>query len=115
NHGRPNRLDLRFQPRPAGGELARGWLGVQPSGTPRRELEMLDRIGQVDFTAIDADLRQSLVQQSTGGPDEWAACQILLVAWLLTNQHQPGVRRALAKNGLRRVLVEMTSLAASCS
>jgi hypothetical protein len=47
---------------------------------------------------------QRLSQKATSGSDEWSACEILLVAGLLTYEHYRGGRRTFTKDGLCGVL-----------
>ncbi len=80
----------------------------------RLELEMLDRVGDVDRLAIDAGVFQRLVQEMSRRPDERLAREIFLIARLLTDEHEFGARRSLAEYGLGRVSVEGTGRAVRC-
>jgi hypothetical protein len=70
------------------------------------ELEMLDRVGDVDAGAVDPRVAQRAVERLAGGADERLAGEILLVAGLLADRDHRGVERAFAEYGLRRVAVE---------
>ena len=55
-------LDFVEQPSPAYLDLAGVGALMQPSLAARLKLEMLDRIGHVNASAVDARLRERLVQ-----------------------------------------------------
>src|SRR6185369_10029109 len=76
------------------------------------ELEVLDRVGDVDLAARDAELLERAGEKLPGRTDEGTALQILLVARLLAHEHQPGAAAAFAADRLRRVLADR-ALAAS--
>ena len=69
---------------------------------PWLELEVLDRIGQVDLASADAGLVQQLAMELPGGPDERLALDILLRARLLPDEHQRRTRRSRTEHGLGR-------------
>src|ERR1700730_2346020 len=91
------------------------WAGHFPPGqgdfSARDELEMFDRIGDVDFVAIDADFFQRPVEHLPGRSDEWLAGKVLLVAGLLADQHHLGSLRTFAELRLGGVFPEMTGAA----
>ena len=61
------------------------------------EFEMLDRVGDVDLLAVDADLLQGAVEHLAGRSNEWSAGEIFLVAGLLADQHQGCLLRGLRR------------------
>src|SRR5690606_37454934 len=75
------------------------------------ELEVLDRVGHIDGSAIDARLLERSVQDPPGGADERRAFEVLLVPRLFTDEQEAGVRRALAEHRLRGVAVQAASSA----
>ena len=83
---------LQLQPHLAALDLVCVRPLVQPALAAHLVLEVLDRIGDEDFLARDAGIRQRLVEDAPGGPDERLAGQVLLVARLLADQHE-GARR----------------------
>jgi hypothetical protein len=106
---RPNGRQLSRQPRAAGDDLGDGRRLVDPPFTLPAEPEVLHRVGQIRLRAIDAGLRECLVEQPTCRPDEDPAFLVLDVAGLLAHQHQLGSLRALAGYHPVGVLVEIAS------
>src|SRR5213080_1894358 len=62
--------DLGVEPRPAGGDLGRVRLGVNPPLAARLPLEVLHRVCDVGLTPIDTGLLEGAIEQLTGRPDE---------------------------------------------
>ena len=104
--------DLGVEPRPAGGDLGRVRLGVNPPLAARLPLEVLHRVGDVGLTPIDTGFLEGAIEQLAGRPDERPATQVLVVARLLTDEHDPRVSLAFAEDGLGRALIEVTARAA---
>src|SRR3546814_2321622 len=77
-----------------------------------RELEMLDRVGDVDLAAFDSGLVEHAIEHPPRRADEGATGQILLIARLLADQHDRGADGAFAEHRLRRVLIERATRAA---
>src|SRR5688500_12309835 len=77
----------------------------------RPELEVLHRIGDVGGRTIDARLDESPVQQPAGRPDERFARAVLLITGCLADDQHGSVGRTRTEHRLRRVLVQVTSLA----
>src|SRR3546814_4963003 len=77
-----------------------------------RELEMLDRVGDVDLAAFDSGLVERAIEHPPRRADEGATGQILLIARLLADQHDRGAAGAFAEHRLRRVLIERATRAA---
>jgi hypothetical protein len=104
-HDQPrlHQLDLTEQPRLAGGDLARVRLLVDAPLATQGELEVLDRVGDVDLAALDAGLAQGPIEQLPGGADERPPLPVLLVARRLAHEHHGRGLRPLAEHGLRRV------------
>ena len=98
---RVNQSQLVLQPRPAGGHLVIIGLGMQALLAGRGELEMLDRVGQIDLAPLDTGRSQCPIQQLAGRAHERPPRQILGVARLFAHNHQARVRRAFAEHGLR--------------
>jgi hypothetical protein len=85
---RPHRVYLRDEPWSACDNLgATGLLVYPPFAVPAGELEMLHGIGLVCHPWIDAGLVERPGKQTTRRTDERQTCAILLVARLLTDQH----------------------------
>src|SRR5581483_3998772 len=59
-------------------------------------------IGDVDVCVVEADRSQHQVEQFSGSADEGLACEILVAAGRLTDQHDPGLRIAAREYELRR-------------
>jgi hypothetical protein len=66
---------------------------VQSPLAAHHELEVLDRVGQVDLPPVDPGPLEIAVEQAPRRPDEWPPDKILLVAWLLADDHQFGLLR----------------------
>ena len=109
---RPDQRDLAFQPVQAGRRLALRRRLVDAPLAAQLELEMLDRVGEVELIAAPAELRQRAVEQGAGRADEGTSAQILLVARLLADQHQARIRRALAGHRLSRLRADRAGAAA---
>src|SRR3546814_6642609 len=73
------------------------------------DLEMLDRVGDVGGGAVDAGVRERLVEDAAGGPDEGTAGQILLIPRLLADEQDARVERPLAEHCLGAAFVEMAA------
>jgi hypothetical protein len=67
----------------------------------RLPLEVLDDVRDVGELPVDARLLERPVEQLARGADERPAREILLVAGLLTDEHQLGLGPSLAEDGLR--------------
>jgi hypothetical protein len=80
-----------------------------PSARP--PLEVLDGVREVDTLPVDARARQGVVEHTPGWADERAPLDVLAIAGLLADEQNPRVRRALAENGLRRILPESAGTA----
>jgi hypothetical protein len=72
---------------------------------------VLDDIGDVNASAINACVNQDAVEQPPRRSHERLALSILLVSGLLTYQHHIGVHRPLAEDRLGRSLIEIASRA----
>jgi hypothetical protein len=88
------------EPPAASVDLARLRLLVDAPFAPRLVLEVLHRIGDVDLVASDAGSLERAVEHLAGGPHERTAGQILLVAWLLADEHERGIGRPFAEDGV---------------
>ena len=73
------------------------------------ELEVLDRVGDVDARAVDPGLLQRRVEQLAGRADERPSGEVFLVARLLADEHDRRVERPFAEHGLGRMLVEVAA------
>src|SRR5512144_361143 len=78
----------------------------------RLPLEVLDDVGDVGVAALDFGLLQRLVQDPPGWADERMALDVLAVAGLLADQHQPCPLEALPEDGLGPGLPERAGPAA---
>jgi hypothetical protein len=68
----------------------------------RRPLEMLHNIGDVHFVAINTRLRERLIEQFAGRPDERSASPILSIAGLFSHQHDDCVGPSFSEYSLYR-------------
>ena len=85
---------------------------MDPALALRLPLEVLDDVRDVCGRAVDPGLLHRLVEQPTCRADERLALLVLLVARLLPDEHDLGLRRPLAEHRLRPGLPERTGLAA---
>ena len=100
---------LRQQPGTTGADLVGVWFFVEAPLAPslgRLPLEVLDRVGDVRSSALDLRRLERLVQQPSRRAHEGQSSPILLVARLLTDQHERRVRVPRAEHGLGRTLPE---------
>src|SRR5580698_8694965 len=75
------------------------------------EFKMLDRVGDVDQPPVDARLFQRVIQQLSRGPDERAADDVFLIAWLFTDEHHQRAAWTFAEHGLCRWSAQFATLA----
>ncbi len=101
-----------IEPRPAGRELGRARLLVDPALAASLPLEVLDRVRDVGELAVDSGRLEPLVENAPGRPDERLSGQILLVPGLLANEDDLGGAPALPEDGLRARLPEVARPAA---
>ena len=100
-------IKFLLQPYVAGVDLQQVRFYVQSALAARLPLEMLDRVGQEDFAARESRRLKALLQHCTRRSDERTTLQILVIAGLLTHEHDPGVCRPFAADRLRRVLPQV--------
>jgi len=67
-------------------DLAGVWLGMNAPLAAGREFEMLDRIGDINPRPVDAGFLKRGVEHGPGRSNEGPPDQILLVAWLLSDE-----------------------------
>ena len=95
----PRRLELGFDPGPAGRDLAaaRPFMEAPLAAGCRAPFEMLDDVGHEHTLSIQAGIDERAIQELPGGTDERAARGVLEVARLLPDEHdtrhQPDLRR----------------------
>src|SRR5438132_907994 len=75
------------------------------------EEEVLDGVGYVNRGAINPCFLKSAIGQLAGWPDKRPAHLVLLIARLFAYKHNRCGRPALAKDGLSRIQVQVTTLA----
>src|SRR5205085_10238468 len=110
---RSHRRDLRLEPRKTGLDLVVAGLLVEPALAAARRLpfEVLHDVGHVDLGPIDAGLAEGAVEEPSRRTDERRALAILLVARLLTDEHDRRARGPFAEDGLRGARVEVAARA----
>src|SRR2546423_33495 len=104
---RPNDSKLGLEPRPAGRDLARVRLLVDPAFAARLPLEVLHRVRDVNLAAIDPGFFEGAIQNLARWPDERFPREIFLIARFFAEQHQLRAFRALAEHGLGGVSKKM--------
>ena len=105
-------LELCLEPGPARADLTRVRLAVDAAFAARFPLEVLDGVGDIDPRAIDPDVVEGVVQHTSGWADKGFTSAIFLVARLFADEHDQGVRRPFAENGLRAGPVQVAAMAA---
>ena len=112
-HFRLHDFQLGVEPGAAGLDFRMPRLLVNASLASLRRLpfEVFDHVGHVYFRAVDADLDQNFVEQSSGWSDKWVAGPIFVVSRLLSYEHHASFGRTLSKHGLRSKLPQIASLA----
>ena len=83
-----HRLQLRFQPGPAGEDLRLLRRLVQSALAGVDELEMLDDVGEVELAAVEAHLAERAVEDLARRAHERQALPVLLVSRLLADQSE---------------------------
>ena len=78
---------------------------------PRFKLEMLYRVGHINFRPVDPCLKQRLIPDVSGWPNEWLALQVFLVTGLFPHKHDLRFCRPFSKYCLRRVPVKFAPFA----
>jgi hypothetical protein len=66
------------------------------------KLEVLDGIGNIDATPIDACIGHCPIEELASGPYERSALPVLLVPWLLADKSDRGTDGTFARNRARR-------------
>src|SRR5271163_4560581 len=99
-------VELEIEPPPTGLNLAAVRSLVKTSFAARLVLEVLDRVGEIDRSAVQPDFGQRAVEHLARGSDKWPAGDILLVAGLLAGHHHRRGRGTLSKYRLRRVEIK---------
>jgi len=70
--------------------------------------EVLYRVGDVHFLAIDSRFFERLIHDFSGGPNERFARDVFVIARLFANEHDRRALWAFAKDSLRCSFVKMT-------
>src|SRR5712691_11019711 len=74
----PNESQFRFQPWPAGRDLARVWLFVNAAFPARLPFEVLHCVSEVNFVAVDPGFFERAIEQLSGRSDERFSAQVFL-------------------------------------
>ena len=75
---------------------------------------MLDRVGDIYLSAIDACRLKALIKKLTGRPNERFSLHIFAITRLFPNQEDSGMGRAFAKDDLGRFPVQVASATVLC-
>jgi hypothetical protein len=70
-----------------------------------------DDVGDEDFLATQAGVKEDIVQKLAGGADEGTALDVFLFAWTFADEHQAGVFGAFTRDGVSPTLPEGALLA----
>jgi hypothetical protein len=101
------------QPRTARAYLVHFGGRVNAASPALHELEMFDRIGNVDCIGIDARSGHAFMQHASRRTHEWMPLQILAIAGLLPDENQLCTHGTFAEDRLRSVYVEIAALTTS--
>lgn len=104
---RADRVQLRFEPRAAGGDLAGRRAFVFAALALRLPFKVLDRVGHIDLMASDAGFCQGFVQYPPRRAYEGMALEIFLIAGLFPDKEYLCVSDAFAEHGLRRISIQI--------
>src|SRR5437660_7274788 len=99
-------MQLRFQPGPTSGDVARTWFLMDPAFPARFPFEMFHRVGDINFVAVDSGVLECAIQNFSGWADKGFASHIFIITRLLTDHEHGGAFRAFTENGLRCFLIE---------
>src|SRR4051794_34984275 len=100
-----DRMDLRLEPRPASGNLARTGLRVQSPLAALLPFEVLHRVRQVYRVLRNFGFIERLIKQPARRTDEWLSRDVFLIAGNFADEHYFCAWPALAENSLRRPFV----------
>src|SRR5262245_42546676 len=103
---------LDVQPRTAGSDVLGPRLLVNAPLAARLPVEMLHDVGHIDLLPIDPRGVERAGEQLAGRADKRPADSILLIAGLLTDEHESGLPRPFAEDRLRAALPQFARLAA---
>lgn len=106
------RLDddqFRLEPWLAGSYLGGRWFLVYSSLAALFELKMFHGVGDVDVRPFDCRIGEGAVEKRTRRADEGAASQILSIARLLSDKHNPRGDRTFSKNRLRGCAIQIAA------
>ena len=106
-----NNSQLRFQPRPAGRDLARIWFLMNPAFPARLPLKMLHCIRHINPRSINSSFLERLVHNFPSRTNERSSSDVLMISRLFANKHHRCALRAFPENCLRGALVKVTRLA----
>ncbi len=109
NKLRSNGVNLRFQPWPASCYLQRIRFLMQPNLTARFPLEMLNRVGNVHFTPINARGFEALIKKLAGRSDKRLPLLVFAIAGLFAHQEKSGMDAAFPKDDLRGFTIKVAS------
>src|SRR6266498_3008750 len=106
-----NKCDLGLEP----GTASRNFLSVRffvdAAFATRLPLEMFDNISDVSLRAVDAGFFQGVIEQATGGTNEWMASEIFFIAGLFADEHDHRAAAPFAEDGLRASFPEVAGFA----
>ena len=101
NHGLSlDHRQLEGKPRTTSQNFTGARFGMNAPFSSWRPFEMFDRIRQVHTIGPQADRSQCVLKHLTGWANEWLAGAVLLIARLLSDEHNRGGRGPVAKHCL---------------
>lgn len=108
---RAHDFHLPFEPGRARESLGPGRFGVEPSPAAGLPLEVLHRVRDV-YIHLQFCLGDRRTQEFARRPHEGTSFEVLLIAWLFSDEHHPRPREAFTEDALRRIGIERTPPAA---
>ena len=102
---------LRFQPRAAGGSLARIWFLMDTSFPARLPLKMFHGVRHINLGPINSSFFERSIHYFPSGSNERFTGDILIISRLFAHEHDKGVLWTFAEYSLRCALVKVTRLA----
>lgn len=111
NGARLDARDFRLEPWLTRVDLADARLHVNPPAASWLPFEMLDRVGHVHLSSIEAGVGQRFIEQRARGPDKRAPGAVFGIARLFADEHDHCGSRPLAEDRLGCVGEQRTGLA----
>jgi hypothetical protein len=110
---RSHDLDLRDEPGSACAHVHLARLAVEPALAAPLKSEVFDHVREIDLRSRDARRLQGFVEDAAGRTNERVAFDVLSIAGLLADHHQPRPLASLAEHRLRCCLPKLARFASN--